>query len=127
MLKHLDNKSTSMLLKILNACIILETIPKTWKQSAVYPISKKPKFNGQLNQTRPITLIEHARKIFTKILTRRISKIYTQYPILNENNYVALPNTSTAIPIQTLTHILEDAHTNNNQLWLLISGYIQSI
>ena len=69
MLKHLDNKSTLLLLNILNAYIILELISKTWKQSAVYPISKKPKFNRQLNQTRPITLIEYARKIFTKILT----------------------------------------------------------
>ena len=59
------------------------------------------------------------RKIFTKIITCRLSTVLSKYNILNSNNFVALPNTSTSKPIQILTHILEDAHTHKNELWLL--------
>ena len=67
MLKHLDQNSIQLLTKIFNACIELESIPNRWKHSNIYPISKKPKFTGQLEYTRLITLIEHTRKIFTKL------------------------------------------------------------
>ena len=43
----------------------------------------------------------------------------SKYNILNPNNYVALSNTSTATPIHTLQHIIEDVQTNNKELWLL--------
>jgi hypothetical protein len=119
MLKHLGSTGLTQLCTILNACLILNTIPKTWKHSNIYPISKKPKFTGQLNNTRPITLIEHTRKILTKIITNRLNNILTRYPILNNSNHVALPNTSTAIPISTLTHIIESANASKQELWLL--------
>src|SRR5205085_7058435 len=90
-----------------------------WKQSNIFPISKKPRFNGELNQTRPISLIEHSRKIFTKIITNCLTPILAKYNILNPNNHVALPNTSMQDPIHILTHILEDAQTYNKEIWLL--------
>ncbi|CAG8857259.1 16597_t:CDS:2, partial [Gigaspora margarita] len=33
--------------------------PQVKEKNAIYPISKKSVFSGDLNQTRPITLIEH--------------------------------------------------------------------
>ena len=119
MLKHLDKYTTEKLLDIFNACMILEKIPKMWKQSTIYPISKKQKFSGQLNETRPISLIEHTRKIFTKLLTKRLNSILNRYPILHPCNHVALPNTSTALPISTIMNIIEDAQVLNKELWLL--------
>ena len=76
-------------------------------------------FTGDLNHTWPITLIEHTRKILTKILTNRVTKVLAKYSVLNPYNHVALLGTSTAEPIYILTHIIEDANVNNKELWLL--------
>ena len=103
----------------MNACLKLKTIPNGWKKSRIYPIAKKETFSGSLEETRPITLTEHGRKILTKIVTKRLSKRLERYPILNENNHVALPNTSTEIPIVTTMHMMEDAHTNDKEMWIL--------
>src|SRR5205814_4701978 len=48
-----------------------------------------------------------------------LNKALTIYPALCLHNHVALPNTSTAIPIQILTHIIEDVHINRKELWML--------
>ena len=60
---------------------------------------------------RPITLIEHARKILTKIITRRLNTVLAKYKILDPTNHVALPNIFTTILIQIL-YIIEDANIN---------------
>ena len=109
MLKHPDDTTMILLLKILNACLSLQKIPKMWKKSNIYPISKKKNFNGQLNTTRPISLIEHTKKIFTKIITKRLNSAFSKYSILHHSNHVALLNTSTEIPIATIMHIIEDS------------------
>src|SRR5438105_977706 len=105
MLKHLNDHTLGYIQNIFNACLKLQEIPSAWKQNLIYPISKKPTFTGQLNHTRLISLIEHTRKIFTKILTIRLSNICSQYPILNNSNFVALPGNSTSTPITLLSHI----------------------
>src|SRR5205085_1942158 len=99
MLKHLNDTTLTVLLHILNSCLQIQNIPVSWKHNLIYPISKKETFTGQLDLTRPISLIEHTRKILTKIITTRLSKICTRYPILNEYNYVALPGNSTGTSI----------------------------
>src|SRR5260363_167360 len=119
MLKHLNTYEKNTFLKILNACIDLQIIPKSWNQSKIYLISKKQIFSDQLTDTRPITLVEHARKVLTKILTKRLNSILSRRSILHPCNNVALPNTSTKIPISTIIHIIEDAHVNKKELWLL--------
>ena len=89
------------------------------KHASIFLISKKPKFTGKLMHTRPISLIEHTKKIFTKIITTRIANVICRYLILSKYNHVAIPNTSTALPISTLTHIINDAHANKKELWML--------
>ena len=85
----------------------------------IYSIPKHNTFNGDLNQTRPISLIEHTRKLFTKILTNRLNNIFTQHPILSPYNYVALSNNSTSKPIHILKNLIEDAICNHREIWLL--------
>ncbi|CAG8846557.1 27072_t:CDS:2, partial [Racocetra persica] len=41
MLKHIDLYTKNKILAILNSCINLQTIPKSWKKGNIYPISKK--------------------------------------------------------------------------------------
>ena len=99
--------------------MILEKTLKIWKQSTIYPISKKQKFSGQLNETRSILLIEHTRKIFTKLIIKRLNSALNRYLILHPSNHVALLNTSTTLPITTTINIFENAQVLNKELWLL--------
>ena len=119
MLMHLSDKGLKAFLEIINNCFQFEDIPKQWKQSLIYPIPKKATYSGQLCHTCPITLIEHSRKIFTKIITNRLSNIISKFPILDPHNYVAVQGASTTIPITSFAHIIEDAQINNRELWAL--------
>src|SRR5260364_346878 len=119
-LKKLPTQGIKFLTAIFNACLELRKIPQKWRNSLVWPISKKTQYKGDLSQTRPITLIDHTRKILTKILTERLSKILLRHNILAPQNNVALPHTSTMIPIQQLNHIMEDAQLYNREFWILL-------
>ena len=119
MIKHLPNIAKTSLLQIFNACLSLEKTPKNWGLANIWAIPKKQHYNNDLNYTRPITLIEHTRKIFRKILTLRLNQIFTHHSILSKCNNVALPYTSTLQPIQTVAHIIEHSNITNNQYWLL--------
>ena len=119
MIKKLPLEAKKIFLEICNFCLAKETVPIAWRQGVVYPIPKKKDFEGDLTQTRPITLIEHSRKIFTKMLTKRLNKILGQKKVLNIRNNSALPNTSTTGPIQWLTNIQEYAWLKEKDYWLV--------
>ena len=72
-----------------------------------------------MRQTRPITLIKHTRKLFTKLLTIRLNRILVKTKVLSPQNNSALPHTSTAAPISWLTNIQEDAWRNDKDFWIL--------
>jgi hypothetical protein len=107
-------------LLIFNACLQLEQLPKQWLNSNIWPIPKKDKYTYELNTTRPITLIDHTRKIFTKIITNRLSNILDRNKILSPHNYAAFPQQSTLQPISQLTSIIEHASTTKQEIWILL-------
>ena len=119
MLKHISSQCTSAITALFNRCLLENRIPKQWKHSRIYPIPKQNTFDGNLNLTRPISLIEHICKLYTKILTNRLSSVFSSNPILSPFNYVALPNNSTSIPIHILNNLIEDATCNHKDIWLL--------
>ena len=73
-----------------------------------------------MNHTRPITLIDHTQKVFTKILTNRLTNILDRNNILSSQNYTAFPLQSTIQPISQLTTIIEYASTTQKEIWLLL-------
>jgi hypothetical protein len=119
-LQHLPSSAISYLLRILNACIILEQLLKQCLKSNIWPIPKKTHYTYELNTTRPITLIDHTRKIFTKIITNRLSNILDRNDILSPLNYAAFPGQSTLQPISQLTSIIEHSLTTKQEIWLLL-------
>ena len=119
MLKHSGPQMFQAITHLFNKCLQINNIPKQQKNSRIYPISKKSYFDGNLNNTRPISLIEHTKKLYTKILTNRLSSVFTKFPILNPHNYVALLGNSTNTPIHILNNFIEDANCSNKPLWLL--------
>jgi hypothetical protein len=121
MIKHSGNNNNCLLAitSLFNRCLTAQTVPKQWKECHIFPISKKPIFDANLTNTRPISLVEHIRKLYTKLLTNRLNKIFTQYNILLPYNYIALPGNSTAIPIHIFNNIIEDSNCNHKPLWLI--------
>src|SRR4051795_443004 len=57
-------------------------IPSQWKDATIYPIPKPMDWNCYLKNTRPITLLETARKLMTKIMTNRLANILHRHNIL---------------------------------------------
>jgi ribonuclease HI len=119
MLKHAGPTFLQVITNLFNQCLTQQRIPKQWKEGRIYPISKKPIFNGDLNNTRPISLIEHIKKLYTKILTNRLNTCLTKNPILSPYNYIALPGNSTSTPIHILNNLIEDSIHNKQEIWLL--------
>src|SRR4051795_8053341 len=76
--------------------------------------------NCFLKNTRPICLIETARKLMTKIMTNRLAKILSVHKALKGNNYTSLPGGSCHIPIHVLESIIHDSTTNDKLLFIFL-------
>src|SRR5437868_14972764 len=120
MLKHAGDLFLQTVTTLLNRCLTSQMILKQWKICHIFPISKKPVFDSNLHNTRPISLIEHIKKLYTKILTNCLSISLMSKQILSPLNYVALPENSTSTLIHILNNIIEDLYYNNKELWLLL-------
>ena len=92
---------------------------KTIEKKQNIPISKKPQFDDNLNNTRPIILVEYSKKVYTKIFTNYLNKVLTTHPILNPHNYIALSGNLINNPIYILNNFIEDATCTKKQIWIL--------
>ena len=119
MLKHAGLPFLQAITALFSRCILTNSISKQWKEGRIFPISKTPIFDGSLTNTRPISLLEHIKKLYTKLLTNHLNTTFISHPILSPYNYIALPGNSTAIPIHILNNIIEEALCNSKELWLI--------
>src|ERR1043165_9981158 len=71
-------------------CIKAGDVPKKWKISQIYPIPKETEWQYNLNNVRPIALLETLRKCTTKILTNRLTHIFVKKEILKGPNFTEL-------------------------------------
>ena len=116
MLKNLNIKTKERLNNIFHCCLITSIIPKSWKSSNIYPISKNKDWGAELMNTRLIMLMETIKKYFTKILTNRISTICKEKNVLRGPNFAGLPGENTLEPIQLLNNICEKAREKQKEL-----------
>src|SRR5256886_2112437 len=120
-LKESNGEMKELLRNFFNECIRAELMPIDWSKGVIYPIPKPGDWNLNLDKTRPITLLECPRKFFMKILTNRLTKIFTEYwDILGDNNFAALPGKSTNEPLHILNNVMEEARENKKELWILL-------
>ncbi|KAG9297405.1 hypothetical protein G9A89_009489 [Geosiphon pyriformis] len=99
--------------------LIIELLntPKEWRVAQVILIPKPKEWSGNIDITRPITLIESTRKILTKILTARISKACELHNVLKGYNTSVLKNISTAVPIHVINAVAEHAREFDKKAW----------
>jgi hypothetical protein len=84
--KHLNTSAIEQLTKIYNSILTEGITPREWSRGTIYPIPKPKDWENNLNITRPITLLDAGRKIFTKIITDRLAKTIAEHSILSELN-----------------------------------------
>ncbi|KAG9285948.1 hypothetical protein G9A89_002368 [Geosiphon pyriformis] len=87
--KHCDISVLNMLLVLLNSCLSEESVPGPWREA----------WESVFTNTCPIALIETAHKIFSKILSDRISLACSTYNVFYGNNFSVLRGTMTQSPI----------------------------
>jgi len=117
--KHIGPKALQTLTKIFSKILHTGDIPNKWQYNLLYPIPKKYNWENNLNLTRPITLLETSKKIFTKIINNRLAKTLTSHPILSPLNWAGLPQGNTKEPINIINNILEDAREFHKECWIL--------
>ncbi|KAG9303442.1 hypothetical protein G9A89_013768 [Geosiphon pyriformis] len=83
-------------------------------------IPKPYVWDGILLNTRPIALIETAKKILSKVFSNRIFLACSKFDVLCGNNFSVLKGTSTQSPISAVGSIVEDALEKGCELWLVL-------
>src|SRR5260363_428847 len=84
----------------------------------LYPITKNEEWNYNLNNVRPIALIEVVRKCTVRVLIARLYKILKDNGILQGFNYTGLLGGGTASPIHIINNIVEDTKERGKKLWI---------
>src|SRR5260363_218333 len=88
--------------------------------SPSFPIAKDIEWGYSLNNIRPIALIETFRKVVTKVITRRLAKVFVEREMLKGPNYAGLPGNSTEQLVHILNMIIEEAKEKNKEKWILL-------
>ena len=117
-IKKLPENFTHLLISFINFCYHHSLVPTAWKSSNIAPIPKPQSFNYNMENTRPIALLDTIRKTTTKILTNRLSSLLSRHHILKGFNFCGLKNEDTSIPLYALNNIIEDAKETGKELWL---------
>ncbi|KAG9299723.1 hypothetical protein G9A89_013083 [Geosiphon pyriformis] len=99
--KHCDGSVLGLLLDLLNICLVCESIFHCWKEAW-----------GVLTNTKLITLIETARKILSKLLSDRISLVYSLFNILCGDNFSS--------SIFAIGLVVKDALEKDCKFWLVL-------
>src|ERR1043165_4936457 len=73
MIRYASKQYKLHLLNLFNGCLKTGLTPTNWKYALLYPIPKPMEWECDINKTRPIVLLEIFRKVFSKIITRRLS------------------------------------------------------
>jgi hypothetical protein len=102
--------------EIFNEIMDSEKIPKQWKKANIYPIPKPKPWEYDLNNTRPITLLETLRKMFMKIITNRLSDAN----ILQGYQFAGLPKKLTFEPLRIINKLINYANEENKELWFFL-------
>jgi hypothetical protein len=120
LIKKAEKKTQEVFRSFADLCLEKGEIPIKWKIAQVYPIPKDVEWGYSLNNIRPIALIETFKKVVTKIVMKRLAKVFMEKEILRGPNFAGLPGNSTEQPVQILNMIMEEAKEKDKEIWILL-------
>ena len=120
MLKQGADQLTNPLTKLFNRIINEEIIPNQWTTSIITLLHKKGPRNN-LNNYRPISLISNMYKLFSKIITRRITKVLDENQPIEQAGFRS--GYSTADHLQTINQVMEKVEEFNLKLYIAFIDY----
>jgi len=118
-LKHLGLNMNYKLWILIRAVLSLNNVLTQWKKAYIYPIFKPKKWQYQLNNTWPITLLDTVRKTIVKLMTNHLINIFVSHSILKGYNFAALPYSSTFKPLRIIDNLFYDAKVYKKKIWIL--------
>ena len=101
-------------------CIERGEIPLKQKIRQTYLIPKDTDWSFNLNNIRPIALLETFRKYTTKVFIIELEKIIRDNEILKGPNFAELVGSLTKSPIYILSMIIKKAKEKNKELQLML-------
>jgi len=106
------------LLIILNNMMEIEQLPEEVNLAKVILIPKREDWDGDISKTRPITLNDSIKKLFSLILTNRLTKIINRHNVLKGNNFGFRENHSTKDPLSIIRLLIDDARESKEKLYM---------
>ncbi|KAG9291688.1 hypothetical protein G9A89_022107 [Geosiphon pyriformis] len=111
-----------MPLVFLNFCLVCELVSGPWRKAWVLMIPKPYEWEGVLMNTHSIALIKTAHKILSKILSDRIFSVYSEFDVLQKDNFSVLKDMTMQSPIFAIGSVVKDALEKNRELWLVLQN-----
>ena len=120
-LKLISDKGTlQTMLNLINYQQKHAMISELDSQGKVILLSKVPVFTGDLDKTRPITLLEATRKLYTGILTTRLNDLLAAHPHLTDgSNYGFTRGRSTQDNLSIFRNTIDTANLTKKSLILI--------
>ena len=103
-----------------NQALIHNSWPNEWNKGTIALLLKKSQYTGQMSELRPITLLQTGRKLFTGIITDRLSKTVYNNNILKGGNFGFTPGVSTNDYVTIFRHLIDHAKLKNKQLYAIL-------
>ena len=108
MLKSLPHGTKRLLYRSCCDCWRERSLPQAWKTKLLFPLAKK-QGEHSIGNIRPIVLLEVVRKLWYKVIIRRVMSVLEAAGSLQPNQYGFRPGRSTADPILQFVNAMEAA------------------
>lgn len=115
---------------LFNICIQKGTTPLKWIRSELILLPKPKDWEENLQLTQSIILLETLQKVYTKLLTNRLTFAIQTFQLLSPLNWAGLLGEWTFFLIQMFHNLIEHAKLFKQQLWIIlqdISKFFDSI
>ena len=114
-----------VLVKIFNKILNSGKYPSSWSKGIVVPIHKKGSITD-VNNYRPITLLNHSAKLFSAVINTRLMKLCEDNNILTDAQFGFRPNLGTVDAVSLLHAIVSRYINTNKRLYCCFVDYTKA-